>query len=100
MRFRTGIIIGLGVGYYFGAKAGRERYEIIEAWLDQIRATTTYRDLTTKVSDGVREGTTAARRLVEDAAYRTADAAGGQAHDADPTAPMDLRALFSDPTLN
>ncbi|MFZ4585411.1 MAG: hypothetical protein ACOYNI_09315 [Acidimicrobiia bacterium] len=26
MRFRTGVVIGFGVGYYLGAKAGRERY--------------------------------------------------------------------------
>lgn len=26
-RFRTGLIIGLGVGYVLGTKAGRERYE-------------------------------------------------------------------------
>lgn len=97
MRFRTGIIIGLGVGYYFGAKAGRERYELIEAWLDKARATTTYQDLTTKVSDGVREGTTAARRLIEDTAFRSPE---GNATDDDPTTPMDLRDLFSDPTRN
>lgn len=27
MKFRLGVILGAGVGYYFGAKAGRERYE-------------------------------------------------------------------------
>ncbi len=26
MKFRTGVIVGFGVGYYLGAKAGRERY--------------------------------------------------------------------------
>ena len=30
MRFRTGLIIGVGVGYYFGTKAGRERYDQIQ----------------------------------------------------------------------
>lgn len=29
MRFRTGLVIGLGIGYVLGAKAGRERYEQI-----------------------------------------------------------------------
>ena len=29
MRFRTGLIVGLGVGYVLGAKAGRARYEQI-----------------------------------------------------------------------
>jgi hypothetical protein len=32
MRFKTGLIIGLGAGYVLGAKAGKERYEqIVEA---------------------------------------------------------------------
>lgn len=30
MRFRTGLLIGLAVGYYFGTRAGRERYEQIQ----------------------------------------------------------------------
>ena len=33
MRFRTGLLIGLAVGYYFGTKAGRERYEQIQEGL-------------------------------------------------------------------
>lgn len=27
MRFRSGVLVGFGVGYVLGAKAGRERYE-------------------------------------------------------------------------
>ena len=98
MRFRSGVIIGLAVGYYFGAKAGRERYELIEDWLDKLRATTTYADVRTKLSDGLREGTTAARRLVEDAAFRSTSEPPFV--DPDPTPAMDLRALYNDPTLN
>jgi hypothetical protein len=37
MRFRMGLVVGLGVGYYFGAKAGRERYLQIEQWLRRAR---------------------------------------------------------------
>jgi hypothetical protein len=29
MGFRTGLLVGLGVGYVLGSKAGRERYEQI-----------------------------------------------------------------------
>ena len=29
MKFRTGLMMGLGAGYVLGAKAGRERYEQI-----------------------------------------------------------------------
>lgn len=31
MAFKSGLVIGLGVGYVLGAKAGRERYEQIVA---------------------------------------------------------------------
>lgn len=33
MRFRTGLIIGAAVGYYLGTRAGRERYDQIQAGL-------------------------------------------------------------------
>jgi hypothetical protein len=35
MRFRLGLFVGFGVGYYLGARAGRERYEQLRAWLGQ-----------------------------------------------------------------
>ena len=31
MAFKSGLIIGLGIGYVLGAKAGRERYDQIMA---------------------------------------------------------------------
>ncbi len=35
MGFKTGLVIGLGVGYVLGAKAGRDRYEqIVETFHD------------------------------------------------------------------
>jgi hypothetical protein len=79
MRFRTGLIVGLAVGYYYGAKAGRERFELIDAWLDKVRGTTTYQDLSIKAHDALRFGTTNARRVIEDAAFgdrQPGDAAG------------------------
>jgi len=35
MRFRVGLVVGLGVGYYLGAKAGRVRYEQIRRALER-----------------------------------------------------------------
>ena len=37
MHFRTGFVLGLGVGYYFGAKAGRERFEQLDRVLSKVR---------------------------------------------------------------
>lgn len=34
MRFRTGLLVGLAAGYYFGSRAGRERYEQIRRAID------------------------------------------------------------------
>ena len=37
MRFRLGVIVGLAIGYYFGARAGRSRYVQMERWLQKAR---------------------------------------------------------------
>lgn len=37
MGFKLGAIVGLGVGYYLGARAGEERAEQIERWVRQLR---------------------------------------------------------------
>ena len=36
MKFRVGLAIGFGVGYYLGARAGRERYEEIRDVLNDL----------------------------------------------------------------
>jgi membrane protein DedA with SNARE-associated domain len=33
VRFRVGLVLGFSVGYYLGARAGRERYEQLRGWL-------------------------------------------------------------------
>jgi hypothetical protein len=37
MRFRMGVLVGFGAGYYLGAKAGRERYEQLNRTVRKIR---------------------------------------------------------------
>jgi hypothetical protein len=56
VKFGTGLVIGFAVGYYFGAKAGRERFEQIEGWLDRVRGTDTYRELTSRLEQLYDEG--------------------------------------------
>lgn len=36
VRSRTGLLIGFAAGYYFGSRAGRERYEQIRRVLDTV----------------------------------------------------------------
>jgi len=62
MGFKTGAIVGCAVGYYLGAKAGRERYEQINTWIDQARN-----------SDAVNAAAERARGIIEDAPDMTVD---------------------------
>ena len=36
MKFRTGLVIGGAVGYYLGARAGRQRYEQINRLIQRV----------------------------------------------------------------
>ena len=48
MGLKTGLVLGLGIGYVLGAKAGRERYDqIVEAFAD-FTARPEVQDLTAK----------------------------------------------------
>lgn len=53
MRFSTGLLVGGAVGYYFGAKAGRDRYHELERWLDKVRATGAYEQARAKLDEVV-----------------------------------------------
>lgn len=37
-RFRIGLILGFGLGYVFGTKAGRERYEQMRRGWERVRS--------------------------------------------------------------
>ncbi len=65
MRFTTGLVVGLAVGYYLGTKAGRERYEQIEEWLDKVRGTDAYRDVTDRVGQLYADGRMGAEPLLD-----------------------------------
>jgi hypothetical protein len=54
MGFKTGLLVGAAVGYYLGARAGRQRYEQLDRYLTTLRE-----------SDAVRQARDAARNLVD-----------------------------------
>ena len=62
MGFKMGAIVGFAAGYYLGAKAGRERYEQINTWIDQARN-----------SDAAQAAQQGAREIIDDADDLTAN---------------------------
>jgi hypothetical protein len=91
MRFRTGLLVGLAFGYYYGAKAGRERYQQIDRYLAQVRETDAYRDLRLRVGDLMDDGIARSRGFVDEAVFR------GASPESTGAAPYDFT---GDPTLN
>jgi hypothetical protein len=66
MRFRLGLVTGFGVGYYLGAKAGRERYIQINRMLRQIRRSEAYETATDKAEAVVDLGMERAKDFVQE----------------------------------
>jgi len=64
MKFKTGFIVGGAIGYYYGARAGRERYEQIERRLERLRSTSAYRSATDTVGGAVDQVRGRARETV------------------------------------
>jgi hypothetical protein len=65
MKFRTGLIVGLAVGYYFGAKAGRDRFEQIDDAIERLRHTAPYRKLRATADELMDEGRDRALDLID-----------------------------------
>ena len=62
MKFKTGLIVGLGVGYVLGAKAGRQRYEQLKSGLDKVMDNPQVQQLTEKGKEIADSSTSQARR--------------------------------------
>jgi hypothetical protein len=73
MRFKTGLLIGLGAGYVLGAKAGRERYQQI---MDATRAFMENPGVQ-RLTDEVNKTVSIGRERVADAATRRVEQVSG-----------------------
>ncbi|HEX2023380.1 MAG TPA: hypothetical protein VHF00_01635 [Acidimicrobiales bacterium] len=65
MRFRLGVLTGFGVGYYLGAKAGRQRYEQMHRALHRVKRSDTFETVSERARAVVEESVGTARDLVE-----------------------------------
>jgi len=82
MRFRTGVVAGFALGYYFGAKAGHQRYQQIEDYLTQVRSSTTVRQLVSRLGELAEAGVARTRTSVDAGVTYSP---GIYDHQADPT---------------
>lgn len=78
MGFKTGLIVGLGVGYVLGTKAGRERYEELKASWDQFTGNPSVQRLVSKGRDIVETGAEHGIRAVETAGEEVQDRLGSK----------------------
>lgn len=65
MRFRLGLVIGFGSGYYLGSMAGRERYEQINRTLSKLKRSEAYETASEKVHEAVDTGVAKAKDVVQ-----------------------------------
>ncbi len=91
MRFRLGFVSGFAAGYYFGTKAGRERYHQLERLLSKARE-----------NEAVHTATERARAAAEQATERAKDLVGKVTHndEPDPCQPAVDTGVISNGTKN
>jgi hypothetical protein len=81
MRLKAGLIIGFGVGYVLGSKAGRDRYEQIKSVAGRIAETDTAKQFVEKSGAVVDLGAARAKQVVGEgmatAAEKIRERAGG-----------------------
>src|SRR5438270_7553414 len=65
MRFRLGVIVGFGAGYYLGAMAGRDRYEQINQLIKKAKRSEAFDTATDKAKAVVDLGVERAKDAVE-----------------------------------
>jgi hypothetical protein len=65
MRFRLGWVTGFGVGYYLGAKAGRQRYEQLNRLLHKLRRSDAFETASERARTTLEGIVEKARDLVE-----------------------------------
>lgn len=75
MGFKAGLVVGLGVGYWFGAKAGEERYAQLEAMAERLRESRSYQTARERARDKVGtvvdDGVARAKSIIGDVTEQT-----------------------------
>jgi hypothetical protein len=81
MRFRLGVLVGFGAGYYLGAKAGRERYERLRGMIRKAKQSEVSHAATDKAKAVADLGVERAREFVGDHVPGSGSHAGDGGHE-------------------
>jgi hypothetical protein len=73
MGFKTGLLVGLGVGYVLGTKAGRERYEELKSSWDSFMGNPSVQTVVTRGKEVVETGKQRGLQAVEKASDNVKD---------------------------
>lgn len=76
MKFRLGVVIGFGAGYYLGAMAGRERYEQLNKMVKKVKRSDVFEEATDKAKAAVDLGVERAKDFVDARTHGDANGAG------------------------
>lgn len=74
MAFRSGLVVGLGIGYVLGARAGRERYDQIRSLWNQVSTSPAVQRAAVKAKEAAATGTQRGFSLVQSGVERTGSA--------------------------
>ena len=85
MRFRVGVLIGFGAGYYLGAKAGRERYEQMNRTIRKVKRSDAYESAVEKAKEAADLATEKAKDAASSARDKVQGSNGHGAPDSWPT---------------
>jgi hypothetical protein len=78
MGFKTGLLVGFGIGYVLGTKAGRERYEELKASWEQFVGKPTVQSVVDTGKQVVQAGKDRTLKAVEKAGDNVKDALEGE----------------------
>jgi hypothetical protein len=78
MGFKTGLLVGFGVGYVLGTRAGRDRYEELKATWDQFVGNPSVQRMVSKGKEVVETAGQRSIRAVEGAAGDVQDRLEGR----------------------
>jgi len=66
MRFRLGFVTGMATGYYFGARAGRQRYDQMNRAIAKLRRSDAFEEARDRARSAVEEAAELAKSAVEE----------------------------------